>query len=81
MITGDFEYHSPASVDEAVSLLSQLGDDAKLLAGGHGLFACHALPGSLRRAPHRPEPHRGLAYLREGDGHLTNQAMTREVDL
>jgi carbon-monoxide dehydrogenase medium subunit len=32
-----FEYHAPASVDEALSLLGALGDDAKVLAGGQSL--------------------------------------------
>ena len=38
MIPGAFAYHRPASVNEAVSLLSQLGDDARPLAGGHSLI-------------------------------------------
>jgi len=37
MIPGPFEYHRPASVGEAVGLKSKLGDDARLLAGGHSL--------------------------------------------
>jgi carbon-monoxide dehydrogenase medium subunit len=32
-----FEYHAPASVDEAVGLLAELGDEAKVLAGGQSL--------------------------------------------
>jgi aerobic carbon-monoxide dehydrogenase medium subunit len=32
-----FEYHAPASVDEAVGLLADLGDEAKVLAGGQSL--------------------------------------------
>lgn len=38
MITVPFDYHSPRSVPEALKLLSTLGDDAKLLAGGHSLL-------------------------------------------
>ena len=81
MIPGDFEYHSPASVDEAVSLLSRLGDDAKLLAGGHSLLP--AMRFRLAAPEHLIDLNRieGLAYLREGDGHLAIGAMTREVDL
>ena len=37
MKPGAFEYHRVRSVDEAVSLLTQLGGDAKLLAGGQSL--------------------------------------------
>jgi len=32
-----FEYHAPETVDEAVALLSELGDETKVLAGGQSL--------------------------------------------
>lgn len=38
MIPGAFAYHRPKSVKEAVALLSDLGDDARPLAGGHSLI-------------------------------------------
>ena len=38
MITGKFEYHQPDSVPAAVNLLSDLGDDARVIAGGHSLI-------------------------------------------
>ncbi|HUF28796.1 MAG TPA: xanthine dehydrogenase family protein subunit M [Gemmatimonadaceae bacterium] len=38
MYPADFEYHAPATLDEAVALLSAHKDDAKLLAGGHSLL-------------------------------------------
>lgn len=38
MIPANFQYFAPKSVAEAVSLLQQHGDDAKLLAGGHSLL-------------------------------------------
>lgn len=38
MYPAQFDYHTPATVKEAISLLSRLGDDAKLLAGGHSLI-------------------------------------------
>jgi len=38
MIPSSFQYHAPNTVDEAIGLLSQHGDDAKLLAGGHSLL-------------------------------------------
>ena len=37
MSTAAFDYHRPASIDEAIQLLQQHGEDAKLLAGGHSL--------------------------------------------
>jgi len=38
-----FEYHRPATAAEAVELLTELGDDAKILAGGQSLVALLAL--------------------------------------
>jgi carbon-monoxide dehydrogenase medium subunit len=38
MIPSEFQYFSPATVDEAVGLLQQHGDEAKLIAGGHSLL-------------------------------------------
>src|SRR5262245_39178144 len=38
MIPGSFVYHLPSSVQEAVGLLTDLGDEARALAGGHSLI-------------------------------------------
>jgi len=38
MIPPSFEYHRPSSVEEAVGLLSSLGSEVKILAGGHSLL-------------------------------------------
>jgi len=38
VIPGAFNYHRPASVQEAVGLLAKLGDDGRALAGGHSLI-------------------------------------------
>ncbi len=38
MIPPEFEYTAPESVDEALQALTQGGEDAKLLAGGHSLI-------------------------------------------
>jgi carbon-monoxide dehydrogenase medium subunit len=38
MIPAAFEYHAPTTVKEAIGLLQQHGDDAKVLAGGHSLL-------------------------------------------
>ncbi len=38
MIPGTFDYHRPKSVQEAVGLLAQYGDDGRALAGGHSLI-------------------------------------------
>ena len=38
MTPGPFEYHRPTSIEEALSLLQQFGDEGKILAGGHSLI-------------------------------------------
>jgi carbon-monoxide dehydrogenase medium subunit len=38
MIPGSFAYHRPASVTDAVTLLAELGDGARAIAGGHSLI-------------------------------------------
>ena len=37
MKPASFDYHRPGTIDDAVSLLAELGDDAKILAGGQSL--------------------------------------------
>jgi len=38
VIPGSYDYHRPASLAEAVAMLSDLGEDARVLAGGHSLI-------------------------------------------
>jgi carbon-monoxide dehydrogenase medium subunit len=38
MIPNNFEYHAPATVEEAVKLVGQHGDDCKILSGGQSLI-------------------------------------------
>lgn len=38
MIPGQFEYHRPDNLDEAVRLLRQFGENARVVAGGHSLI-------------------------------------------
>ncbi len=37
MKPASFDYHRPGTIEEAVNLLAELGDDAKMLAGGQSL--------------------------------------------
>jgi len=51
VIPRPFEYHAPANLPDALSLLNRYGDEAKLLAGGHSLLPMmklrFAAPGHL----------------------------------
>jgi carbon-monoxide dehydrogenase medium subunit len=38
MIPSNFEYFAPATIEEALQLLDQHGDDCKILSGGHSLL-------------------------------------------
>lgn len=81
MIPPAFAYHAPRSIGEAVSLLTELGDDAKLLAGGHSLLPMMKLrfaqPGTLIDINRIPE----LRGIREEGGMIRIGAMTSESDL
>jgi carbon-monoxide dehydrogenase medium subunit len=73
-----FDYHAPATVDEAVALLARYGGDAKVLAGGQSLMPLlnfrlsrPAALVDLNRIP-------ALDYAREDNGHVRLGAMTRQ---
>ena len=81
MIPAAFEYSSPKSLSEAISLLKKHGADAKILAGGMSLIPLMKL---RLAAPKHLIDLNGIAelsYIRESDGHLTIGALTRESDL
>jgi aerobic carbon-monoxide dehydrogenase medium subunit len=74
-----FAYHDPRSVDEALSLLTELGSESKLLAGGQSLVP--AMNFRLARPAHLIDLNRvpELSYLRvDPDGWLVLGAMTRQ---
>jgi aerobic carbon-monoxide dehydrogenase medium subunit len=71
-----FDYHPAKSVDEAIALLQQYGDDAKLLAGGHSLLPTMKL--RLAQPGHLIDLGKisGLSYIREEDGAVAVGALT-----
>jgi carbon-monoxide dehydrogenase medium subunit len=81
MITAPFDYEAPESVEEAIRMLHENGEDAKLLAGGHSLLPLMklrlALPTvlvDLRRIP-------GLHGIQQENGGWRIGPMTRHADL
>lgn len=81
MIPRPFEYHAPQSLHEAIGLLTQYGDEAKLLAGGHSLlpmmklrFAQPAHLVDLGKIP-------GLKGISEVGNEIHIGAMTTENEL
>jgi len=81
MIPGPFSYHRPATVADAVKLLSTLGDDARPLAGGHSLVPMMKL--RLATPEHLVDLHGvpGLkGIVRDGDKIIIG-AMTTQHEL
>jgi carbon-monoxide dehydrogenase medium subunit len=81
MIPGKFEYFAPATLPEAVKLLSEKGYGAKILAGGQSLIP--AMRFRLAQPEILIDINRidGLSYIREENGHLVIGAMTREAEI
>ena len=81
MIPSRFEYHAPESIEAAVALLTELGDDAKILSGGQSLIPMMKL--RLAAPAHIVDINRvpGLGSLREADGALHLGALVREADV
>lgn len=81
MIPGPFSYHRPATVADAVNLLSTLGDEARPLAGGHSLVPMMKL--RLATPEHLVDLH-GVAALkgiRRDGNRMVIGAMTTQHDL
>ncbi len=78
-----FDYHRASTVDEAIALLQQYGDEAKILAGGHSLLPTMKL--RLAQPAHLVDIGRigGLSYIREDNGAVAVGAMTtyRTIEL
>jgi carbon-monoxide dehydrogenase medium subunit len=81
MIPAAFDYHAPGSLDEAIRLLGEHGDEAKVMSGGQSLLPLLKL--RLGWAPHVIDIGRigGLEYVREQGGELRIGGATREVTL
>ena len=81
MIPAKFDYVRVSSADEAVSLLQQHGDDAKLLAGGHSLLPLMKLRLATPAVLVDVGRVRELAYVRDAGDHIAVGALTRHRDL
>ncbi len=77
MLPSRFEYHRAESLEEALSLLSSLGEDAKVLAGGQSLIPMMKL--RFAYPEHLVDVNRvpGLDGIEERDGALRIGALVR----
>ncbi len=75
MYPAQFDYHTPGTVQEALALLGQHKDDAKLLAGGHSLLPAMKL--RLSQPKHLVDLRKisGLAGIKEEGGAVVIGAM------
>lgn len=76
-----FDYHPATSVDEAIALLQQYGDEAKLLAGGHSLIPAMKL--RLSQPEHLIDIGKisSLSYIREEQDSIVVGALTTYVQI
>ena len=74
-----FHYHAPTTLAEAVGLLSDYGDEAKVLAGGQSLVPMLSL--RLAGFGHLIDLNRvsGISDIARSNGHLRIGAMTRQA--
>ncbi len=81
MIPASFDYHSPQTLEEALTFLQSHSDDAKVLSGGQSLLPLLKL--RLGSAGHLVDIGRipGLEYIKEEGGVLKIGGRTRESAL
>ena len=81
MIPAQFDYLTPNTLDEAVGLLAQHPDEAKVLAGGHSLIPAMKLRLATPQILIDIGRIKDLAYIREEDGQIRIGAMTTHYNL
>src|SRR5712692_499374 len=81
MLPAAFDYRAPTTLDEALGILKERGDDAKVMAGGQSLipllklrFAQPALVLDIGRLP-------SMNVVDRHDDHLSIGALVRHVDV
>jgi aerobic carbon-monoxide dehydrogenase medium subunit len=81
MIPQSFEYLCPETIPEAIALLQEHGDGAKILSGGQSLIPMMKV--RLARPEYLIDINQiaGLQYIKEEGGFLKIGGLTREADL
>ena len=81
MIPAPFTYRRADSVAEAIELVTEYGDEAKFLAGGHSLLPLMKLRLAMPEVLIDLGRLRELSYIRDEGGHIAIGALTRHHDL
>jgi len=81
MFPAAFDYLAPTTLAEALGVLKERGDDAKVMAGGQSLIPLlklrFAQPGLVLDIGRLPS----MGDLKRRNGHLVIGALTRHVDV
>ena len=81
-VPAPFEYERATSVEHAIELLTRLGEEARLIAGGHSLLPMMKLRlANLEYVIDINDLHDELGYVRVGAGEVRIGAMTRHREL
>ena len=81
MFPANFDYHRPGSVDEAIALLGRLGQDARILAGGHSLVPMMKLRMAAPSDLIDVNGINDLKGIRENDGEIRIGAATTQAEV
>ena len=81
MIPAQFDYETPSTLSEAIALLGQHPDDAKILAGGHSLIPAMKLRLATPQILVDLGRIKDLSYIREENGQIRIGAMTTHYQL
>ena len=76
-----FHYHRASSLEEATTMLGQLGDEAKLLAGGQSLIPLMKLRFANPRHLVDLNFVAGTSYIQEDNGAVKFGALTRHSEI
>jgi carbon-monoxide dehydrogenase medium subunit len=81
MIPAQFDYQAPKTLDQAVALLAQHPDEAKILAGGHSLIPAMKLRLVQPQLLVDISRIKDLSYIREESGQILIGAMATHYQL
>jgi aerobic carbon-monoxide dehydrogenase medium subunit len=81
MIAQSFQYESPGTIAEAISLLQKYGDEAKILSGGHSLIPMMKLRFASPEYLIDINNIKGLSHINEENGIVKIGALTREAEI
>ena len=81
MIAQSFQYESPGTLAEAISLLQKYGDEAKILSGGHSLIPMMKLRFASPEYLIDINNIKGLSHINEDNGLVKIGALTREAEI